>query len=578
MSGAQHNGAAPPRLAVAILWHMHQPPYRDDLSGEYVLPWTYLHAIKDYVDMAAHLEQLPGARAVVNFTPVLLEQIDDYAARIAAHLAHGAPLGDPVLASLGDEPLPAEPQRRLALLRALVRANHERLIARHPPFAAAAVIARDITTPERVAWASDALLRDLATWYHLAWLGETVRRADPRVTALEGTAHGFSAGQRRALLGLIGELVADLLPRYRALAATGRVELSVTPYAHPILPLLFDLQCARETQPATELPRHRAYPGGAERAAWHVAESLRVFRARFGFTPAGCWPAEGAVSTDALALLEAAGFRWAATSANVLRASLGSRADDAGAYDRPWRIADGPLRCFFRQDHLSDAIGFEYARWHGDHAAAHLAGQLGALADRWRTEDPAGLAHRLVLIALDGENAWEYYPQNGYWFLRAMYSALAADPRLELVTLAEFCERGAPAGSLARVTAGSWVHGTLSTWIGEPAKNAAWDLLCEAKLAFDAAMASGRLDAEARRAAERQLALCESSDWFWWFGDHNPAEAVRQFDELFRRQLGTLYRLLGLAPPAALALPICVRSGDLGREVEAGGVMRRSQP
>lgn len=578
MSAARTSVGSQPRLAVAVLWHMHQPPYRDAATGDYVLPWTYLHAIKDYVDMAAHLEQLPMARAVVNFTPVLLEQIDDYASRIAAHLAHGAPLGDPVLACLGDEPLPAEPERRLALLQALLRANPERLIDRHLPFAAVAAVARELATLERVAWAGDALLHDLATWYHLAWLGETVRRADPRVAALEQLSQGYGPAQRRSLLGLIGEIVGGLLPRYRALAQSGRVELSVTPYAHPILPLLYDLHCARETQPAAELPRNRRYPGGAERAAWHVTEALRVFREHFGFAPVGCWPAEGAVSTESLALLDAVGFRWAATSAHVLRATLGERADDSRAYDRPWRVADGALRCFFRQDHLSDAIGFEYARWHGDHAAAHLASQLGALADRWWAEGPAEFAQRLVLVALDGENAWEYYPQNGYWFLRAMYAALAADPRLELVTLAQFCERGAPAGSLARVTAGSWVHGTLSTWIGDPAKNAAWDLLCEAKLAFDAALDSGRLDAAARTAAQRQLALCESSDWFWWLGDHNPAEAVRQFDELYRRQLGTLYRMLGLEPPPALALPICPRSGALAGEVEAGGVMRRSQP
>jgi alpha-amylase/alpha-mannosidase (GH57 family) len=555
---------------------MHQPQYRDASSGEYVLPWTYLHAIKDYVDMAAHLEQVPGARAVVNFTPVLLEQIAEYAQRISAHLTHGAPLGDAVLACLGDEPLPVEPERRLALLRALVRANHERLIARHAPFAAAAAVARELATLERVHWASDALLHDLATWYHLAWIGETVRRDDPRIAALEQVSRGYSQEQRRTLLGIIGEIVAGLLPRYRALAEKGSIELSVTPYAHPILPLLFDLHCARETLPAAELPRHPLYPGGAERAAWHVAEAVRVFREHFGFAPVGCWPAEGAVNDQSLALLDAAGFRWAATSANVLRGSLAERADDPRAYDRPWRIGAGALRCFFRHDHLSDAIGFDYSRWHGDHAAADLVSQLGALADRWLTDKEGRVEERLVLIALDGENAWEYYPHNGYWFLRAMYTALAADPRLELVTLAEFCARGAPAGSLEHVRAGSWVHGTLSTWIGDPAKNAAWDLLCDAKIAFDATLASGRLDADAARAAERQLALCESSDWFWWFGDHNPAEAVRQFDELYRRQLAVLYRLLGLAAPAALALPICTHRAGPGHEVEAGGVMRRA--
>jgi alpha-amylase/alpha-mannosidase (GH57 family) len=319
------------------------------------------------------------------------------------------------------------------------------------------------------------------------------------------------------------------------------------------------------------LPRHRSYPGGAARAAWHVEEGLRVFESHFGFRPAGCWPAEGAVDNPTLALLEQAGFRWAATSANVLRASLGVRADDPAAYERPWRVAEGTLRCFFRNDHLSDAIGFEYSRWHGDHAAQHLVAQLGELADRL-----AGpLDERLVLIALDGENAWEYFPQNGYWFLRAMYAALAADPRLELVTLGEWCARGAASGSLPRMTAGSWVHGTLSTWIGDAAKNAAWDLLCDAKQAFDAVVARGALDAPALRAAERQLALCESSDWFWWFGDHNPRDAVRQFDALYRRQLKTLYRLLGEHVPAVLDVSLA-GSGDGGHAVELGGVMRRA--
>jgi alpha-amylase/alpha-mannosidase (GH57 family) len=580
-------GAGAPKLAVAILWHMHQPQYRDAFTGEYVLPWTYLHAIKDYVDMAAHLEQVPGARAVVNFTPVLLEQIDEYARRIAAHLSDGAPLGDAVLACLSDAPLPTDPGARAALLQALLRANQERLVERHPPFAALAIIARQVATPERAAWASDALIRDLAVWYHLAWLGETVRRADPRVAALEARSLAYTAAERRELLALIGELLAGVLPRYRALAASGRVELSVTPYGHPILPLLFDLHVARETQPGAELPRHRAYPGGAARAAWHVDEGLRVFEQHFGFRPVGCWPGEGAVHTQSLQLLESAGFRWAATSANVLRASLGARADDPAAYDRPWRVADGSLRCFFRHDHLSDAVGFEYSRWHGDHAAAHLAAELGALADRWRAEGAAGpgaggadaLAGRLVLVALDGENAWEHFPYNGYWFLRAMYAAIAADPRLELVTLGEFCARDAAAPSLARVTAGSWVHGTLSTWIGDPAKNAAWDLLCDAKLAFDAAVAAGRLQGEALRAAEQQLALCESSDWFWWFGDYNPIDAVRQFDELYRRQLKTLYRRLGLEPPTQLDAPLARQGGDAGGDqghAELGGVMRRA--
>ncbi|MGH8149905.1 MAG: hypothetical protein ACRETB_08030 [Steroidobacteraceae bacterium] len=105
------------RLPVVLLWHMHQPQYRDGTGGAYVLPWTYLHAIKDYTDMAAHLEANPAARAVVNFTPVLLEQLDELARRIQEHLHNGTPLPDPVLNVLGPDPVPQEPAQRLELLQ-----------------------------------------------------------------------------------------------------------------------------------------------------------------------------------------------------------------------------------------------------------------------------------------------------------------------------------------------------------------------------------------------------------------------------------------------------------------------------
>jgi alpha-amylase/alpha-mannosidase (GH57 family) len=558
------------RLPVVLLWHMHQPQYRDALTGQYVLPWTYLHAIKDYTDMAAHLETHPAGRAVVSFSPVLIEQIQEIARGIAEHLRSGAPLPDPVLGLLGPEPVTTEPTARLDLLRASLRAQRKQMIERFGPYLELATIAETLATPERVTYASDQLIHDLAVWYHLAWLGETVRRSNPLVSDLTERGRAFTPAHRRQLLVLIGQLVGELMGRYRALAERGQIELAITPYAHPIIPLLLDFKSPRDAVPNMSLPEHGGYPGGAERAVWHIEAGMRVFTDTFGSRPAGCWPPEGAISRGTLELLDRFGFQWTATSTNVLRGCLElsdrQAAHDPLSYNRPYRVPGTSLSCFFRDDSLSDLIGFTYATWHGDDAAQNLVNELAQLARRY-----AGNGHA-VLIALDGENAWEHYPFNGYYFLRALYSLLASHPMLQLTTLSDCLARALEPVPLQSVMAGSWVHGTLATWVGDPAKNRAWDLLCEAKVAFDRVMRESSLDSAQRDAASRQLALCESSDWFWWFGDYNPADAVSQFDRLYRRQLMSLYRLLGLEAPASLSQPIS--SG--GGHPEHGGVMRRA--
>ena len=557
------------RLPVVLLWHMHQPQYRDALTGQYVLPWTYLHAIKDYTDMAAHLEANPAARAVVNFTPVLIEQLDELARRIKDHLQNGAPLPDPVLNVLGPDPVPQEPAKRLELLQSCLRAQRKQMIERFGPYLELATIAEMLATPERVRYASQQLIFDLGVWYHLAWLGDTVRRSHPLVSSLTEQGRDFTPTQRHQLLMLVGDLISAVIPRFRRLAESGQCELSMTPYAHPIVPLMLDFQCARDAVPSMQLPAHPVYPGGAERAAWHIQEGLRVFTSAFGVQPVGCWPSEGAISRGTLELLEKAGFRWAATSANVLHNSLPPQVvEDPLAYNKPYALPQSKLNCFFRDDTLSDLIGFTYATWHGDDAAHNLANELAQLARRYGDSQ-----NHAVLIALDGENAWEHYPFNGYYFLRALYASLTTHPQLELMTLSECLTRGIQPTPLQRVTAGSWVHGTLATWMGDPAKNKAWDVLCDAKLEVDRVLASGQRGPNETAAICRQLALCESSDWFWWFGDYNPQDAVSQFDRLYRRQLVNLYKLLGLAVPERLSNPISI--GGQGTP-EHGGTMRRA--
>jgi alpha-amylase/alpha-mannosidase (GH57 family) len=242
---------------------------------------------------------------------------------------------------------------------------------------------------------------------------------------------------------------------------------------------------------------------------------------------------------------------------------------------RSWKLDRAPgLTLFFRDEHLSDLIGFEYGKWHSGDAAHHFVEQVGATASMAPGAEEEG-QKPMVAVILDGENAWEHYPYNGWYFFEELYTLLEKNGNINTTTFAALLDERPPATStLPALTAGSWVYGTLSTWVGDAAKNRAWDLLAIAKAAYDRVMAAGTLSAEQAHAAETQLAICESSDWFWWFGDYNPGPSVASFDQLYRRNLANLYRCLQIAPPATLDAPIS--AGSSGPGAEGGGTMRRA--
>ncbi|NOY61951.1 MAG: glycoside hydrolase [Gammaproteobacteria bacterium] len=556
---------------------MHQPQYREPIGGEYRLPWTYLHAIKDYVDMVAILEEIPDARAVVNFAPVLLDQIEDYARQVDLFLKGDGVIRDPLLAMLDQPALPVRAEERAVLIKNCLRSNEERLINRFPQYRHLADMAAWFGDhPDSMIYLDEQYLADLLVWYHIAWLGETVRRDNEAVQRLIEKRSCYDLHDRRVLLEVIGELLNGVIARYRTLAEQQRIELSMTPYAHPIVPLLLDFSCALEAMPDAPLPKSPAYPGGEARAQWHMQQGLATFRHHFGMEPQGCWPSEGGVSAPALKLFSDAGFRWAASGEGVFRNSL-ARADD-GAVEHndghelyaPYRVVgSGDIACFFRDDGLSDLIGFTYTKWHGDDAVNDLIEHLMNIANGC----PASGHDCVVPIILDGENAWEHYADNGYHFLSGLYAALAAHPRIDLTTFSQCLGDAASVKTLPEMVSGSWVYGTFSTWIGDKDKNRGWDLLCEAKRAYDEQVACGALSGERLLAAEKQLAVCEGSDWFWWFGDYNPQEAVSDFEHLFRVHLSSLYQMISVDPPEALTTVISQGQGAPSQ----GGVMLPGQ-
>ncbi len=558
------------RLKVVLCWHMHQPDYRGPDHSSFKLPWVYLHGIKDYVDMVSHLENNPKARAVVNFAPVLLEQLGDYVEQIQDWLVRGRQIKDPLLAALAGPGLPLDTESRCELMKACLRANEKHMRGRFRTFRRLTDFVGLVQEhSESAEYLNDQFIVDLLVWYHLAWMGEYPRINDLRIKSLEKKRKGYTAEDRYRLVESIGDLLETVVERYKKLAQDGRIELSVTPYAHPIIPLLLDIDSAREALPDTKLPQSTIYPGGEERSRWHIRRGIESFERYFGLKPKGCWPAEGSVCEDSLRILEEEGFSWVASGQQVLHNSLdrscaGEPWPEQWAH-RPYQVKEGKISSFFRNDNLSDLIGFTYADWHAEDAVSNLIVNLESIAQH--SEDPSDI---VVSIIMDGENAWEHYPRNGGYFLDSLYKRLSEHPGLELTTFSDIVEQDLPTYKLKTLVAGSWVYGTFSTWIGEKDKNRAWDMLIEAKKTFDRVMAEGGLSATAVEQAELQMATCEGSDWFWWFGDYNPGETVSDFERLFRSQLRYLYQILGVDPPEYLSHVFTFGGGDPA----LGGVMR----
>lgn len=523
-------------ITLAFLWHMHQPYYVEAGGVRATLPWTRLHALKDYLDLPAIARRFPRVPQTFNLVPSLLDQLDGYVAGL---------LTDPFLDAARRDAAHMSADEKAFLLREFF--SFSALMGRRFPRLEQLQRLRGSHAPgpddaaALGAWREEDL-RDLQVLFHLAWSGP-VLSARPFVAGLIEKGSGYTREDLAALLETQRAFLGEVLPEYRRGAEEGTLEISATPYYHPILPLLCDSDAAREATPRLPLPavpfRH------PEDARLQVREARRSFQRRFGSAPPGMWPSEGAISDATLAILAEEGVQWTASDEDLLFASLGAAPQSADGRSRllhrPWLSAGGTL-VFFRDHLLSDRIGFVYSSWEARAAADDFVGRLRAIADA------SGDEQRVVSVILDGENAWEHYPGNGEPFLSALFGRIADTPWIRARTfsaIAEDCRRGVIACSaLARVRAGSWIRADLTTWIGDPAKNRAWEKLAEARDALGAPDPS--------TPAGTSLLAAEGSDWFWWFGDEHSSAHDADFDRTFRGHLERAYVFAGKEAPMSL--------------------------
>ncbi len=516
-------------LRVILLWHHHQPFYRDLRTGQYRLPWVRLHGLNEYYTMGALAREFAELPLTFNLVPCLVQQLEEYVS---------GEVHDPWLDLSRRDPADLTESELAFLLRWFFVANPSTMIAPHPRYQVLA----GLRGRAGHRWHSQEL-RDLQVWFNLAWTSPLLRASDPTFQALTAKGRDFTEEEKIALLRRQQELLGTVIPLYRDLEAHGKVELSTSPFYHPILPLLCDSRVAREANPQTRLPATPfVHP---EEARWQIQAAVKSHEAHFGQRPRGLWPSEGSVSEAILPLLAEAGIRWIATDEILLHRSLGRSTPPRAPY-APEACPGGPV-IFFRDHALSDRIGFVYARWQSKEAAADLMQRL-----MQRSQDRKG---GVLTLALDGENAWEHYPEQGIPFLRHLYEALLKTPGLELVT-PETARSEMTAVPLARLHPGSWIDGDFKIWIGHPEDHKAWELLAQARERLAHAEAQGALPLERLDRAREALAIAEGSDWTWWYGEEHTSGNDEIFDDLFRSHLSAVWEALGESPPEALSVPI----------------------
>lgn len=549
MSHAKHP------LYIAFIWHMHQPLYRDPESMYYMMPWVRLHGVKDYLDMATILESYPRLRQTFNLVPSLLEQLQDYASGEAEDRYLN--LSKIPVADLSKS-------EKEEILSGFFDLNWDQMIRPYPRYLALAEkrvrLFQHYQNYYQVGEHFDAQeMLDLTLWFNLAWMDPVIRRRDSRLAAIEAKGEGFSAEERRYVLQAQQAIIQEIFPTYQRLQAQGQIELTTSPYYHPILPLLTDSASALVARPHLRLPeQHYAFP---EDAIAQLHKGREYFTRIFGQAPRGVWPSEQSLSPEIVARIAQEGFTWAASSEGILWHTLGVQPhrnshhvlDLAEYLYRPYQVQVGgqALNMVFRDIFISDWIGFN--GWKGDNV--RNAHQLYAHIK----EIQATLAHKepypyLLTIALDGENCWEYYHEDGHHFLNTLYGLLQNDLSLESVTVSEYLEQFPPQQALNSLHSGSWINSDFRTWIGDPTKNLAWDFL---KTTRDFLVQhEAQLDEPTRAKAWECIYIAEGSDWFWWFGEGHSSAHDALFDAAFRRYLEEVYLLLKAPVPDWLNQPV----------------------
>ncbi len=525
------------RTNLSFLWHMHQPYYRDDLSSQIVMPWVFLHAIKDYYDMPWYLEQFPKIKATFNLVPSLLIQLKAY---------ETYDVNDYFLKTLKENVSDLTHTDKVYLIEYLFFSNVEHMIK---PFGRYYDLYQKKERYESYEKAASHFTNseflDLEVLFILSWCGEYLRQNNPIVKSLIIQQRDFTHKQKLTLLRSLTEFIKEIIPYYKKLSDTGQIEITTTPFNHPIAPLLFDIQNAKLANPYTTLPH---YEGNLqEDALLQIDRSIAYFEKLFGKKPTGFWPAEGSICYEFLEVLSEKGIAYACSDEEVLYKS-GHFSKEDSYKNTVLTFNEKKINLFFRDKTLSDLIGFTYSGWDSTHAVDDFMGRIKEIHQSAQTSQN-------INVILDGENAWEHYPNNAKDFFEKLYETLSESSWCQTTLMREVLQdTSIPTNTITQIQPGSWINANFDIWIGHPEKNRAWELIFETKKDFQ--KYQDTLSDSVIAQITKEFLIAESSDWFWWYGDDHHTDLASTFDLLFRTHLMNIYTLMEKKIPSALFTPI----------------------
>ena len=542
-------------LGVAFLWHMHQPFYKDPLSDRYMMPWVRLRGVKDYFPMAALVDRFENFKATFNLVPSLVEQINDYVHNDATDIFLDLTLKKASALTFKD---------KVSILNDFFKVNFNRFIEPNPRYSEL-LIKKGIrplsgsSLRNVVKNFSDQDFLDLQVLFNMAWFHSISIENDGNLGDLINKKKGYSETDKDYVLFKQKEILAGIIPLYKKLQDQGKIEITTTPFYHPILPLLCDTSIANISSPGMELPKKFSHP---EDAGWHIKKAVRYHTEQFGAPPRGMWPSEGSVSDKAIELMIANGIKWIATDEDILFRTLslydrkykGAEYFDRRIIYRPYKMkkTSGSLSMIFRDKNLSDMISFSYNSWNPYDAAWDLIGHMKTTAQNLRRDTDKGL----MAIVMDGETAWEYYEDNGRRFFETLYDNLDKQDDLSSTTITDYLSLEPPKRTLSNIFPGSWINHNFEIWIGQEQDNVSWEYL--AKVRKDLARFAKEAGHNAAIVTEawRELYIAEGSDWNWWYqgkaheGNDNP------FDKLYLTHLQNVYKLMKKPVPDFLKISI----------------------